>query len=159
MVEADAPFIVELFNDPEWLRLIGDRGIRSADEAQAYIRTGPQDMYSRLGFGLWVAELKSSGAPIGICGLLKREALADVDLGYALLPAHRRQGFAREAAAATVTFASSSLGLRRLAAIVSPENAPSVRLLDDLGFRFERSIRLAPTSKEVNLFSSELASP
>ena len=149
----DAGFIVELMNDPDWLRYIGDRGVRTLDDARAYLAGGPVAMYERLGFGLYLVERKEDGTSIGICGLIKRDALDDVDLGFAFLPAYRGIGYAREAAEATVTYGREALGLGRIAAIVAPDNVASIRLLEKLGFRFDRTIRLSPNMPEVSLFA------
>lgn len=129
----DADFILELTNDPDWLRHIGDRGIRCADDALRYIAEGPRAMYERLGFGLYAVELQGGGMPIGLCGLIKRDWLDDVDVGFAFLPAYRGQGYAVEAARATLEHGRRDLGLRRIAAIVSPAYAVSIRLLEKLG--------------------------
>jgi RimJ/RimL family protein N-acetyltransferase len=153
----DADFILELMNDPDWLRYIGDRGIRTADDARNYIATGPVAMYSRLGFGLYAVELKESHAPIGICGLLKRDWLEEVDVGFAFLPAFRGMGYAHEAAAATLEHARTALGRDRILAIVSPENDDSIRLLTKLGLTFERMGQPAPDAKEVCIYGRAFA--
>lgn len=148
---ADAPFILELINDPDWIRFIGDRGIRTVDDARAYILNGPVDMYRRLGFGLYLVGLKGNGTPIGMCGFVKRDNLNDVDLGFAFLPRHRGQGYALEAAAATLAYGADQLGLERVAAIVSADNAASLKLLVKLGFRFDRTFEFTP-GDEVHLY-------
>lgn len=137
---ADAGFILEITNDPDWLRHIGDRGIRSLDDACRYISDGPCAMYERHGFGLYLVGLRDGGTPIGLCGLIKRDWLDDVDIGFAFLPAFRGCGYALEAAAATLEYGRAILGLHRIAAIVSPGNADSLRLLGRLGMRLERSV-------------------
>lgn len=149
---ADAPFILVLVNDPDWLRFIGDKGVRTLDDARAYIRNGPAAMYARLGHGLYLAALKGSGTPIGLCGLIKRDTLPDVDIGFAFLPQYRGQGYAREAAAATLAYARTALGLQRVVAITAPDNADSARLLQHIGLRFEGFRRLAGSDSEVRLF-------
>jgi ribosomal-protein-alanine N-acetyltransferase len=153
----DADFIVALMNDPDWLRYIGDRGIRTADDARGYIASGPVDMYARLGFGLYAVELRDDGTPIGICGLIRRDWLEDVDLGFAFLPRFRGAGYAHEAAAATVEHARDTLGLDRLLAIVSPENEGSVRLLGKLGMTFERRAQPPGAGGEVCVYGRALA--
>jgi RimJ/RimL family protein N-acetyltransferase len=150
--EGDAAFIFELVNDPDWLRNIGDKGVRTDDDARTYIRNGPADMYARLGFGLWCVELRTSGTSIGICGLIKRDTLTDVDIGFAFLPAYRAQGYAREAAQATLAYARDTLGLSRLVAIVSPHNRDSIRLLEKIGLRAEGALRLS-ADDEVSLLA------
>jgi ribosomal-protein-alanine N-acetyltransferase len=152
----DREFILELLNDPSWLRFIGDKGVRTLEDARNYIVTGPMDMYARLGFGLYLVERKSDAAPIGICGLIKRDALEDVDIGFAFMPDFRRKGYAREAATAVMVHARSAFGLRRLVAITSPDNEASIRLLERLGLRFEAVIRLASDSHDVSLFAADL---
>jgi RimJ/RimL family protein N-acetyltransferase len=156
LTEEDAGFILELTNDPDWLRHIGDRGIRTLDDARKYIATGPAAGYAR-GGGLWAVELKESGAPIGICGLINRDWLEDVDVGFAFLPRYRGKGYAREAAAGTLAHARSALGLTRIAAIVSPENEASIRLLTQLGLGFERMARPPGDDEEVCVYAGAIA--
>jgi RimJ/RimL family protein N-acetyltransferase len=154
--ERDAPFILELLNDPDWLRHIGDKGVRDLDGARRYIADGPVAMYAKHGFGLFLVGRKPSGAPMGLCGLIRRDGLEDVDVGYAFLPRFRGCGYAEEAAAEMVRFARDRVGLARLVAITGPENERSVRVLEKLGFAFERMIRLTPESREVRLFGRAL---
>jgi len=137
---ADAGFILEITNDPDWLRHIGDRGIRSLDDARRYIIDGPCAMYERHGFGLYLVALRDGGTRIGLCGLVKRDWLDDVDIGFAFLPAFRGRGYALEAAAATLEYGRTTLGLHRVAAIVSPGNSDSLQLLGRLGLRLERMV-------------------
>ena len=152
----DSAFILGLLNDPAWLRFIGDKGVRNLEDARNYIVTGPIDMYARLGFGLYLTERKSDAVPIGICGLIKRDALEDVDIGFAFLPDFRGKGYAREAAAAVMEHARTAFGLRRLVAITSPDNEASIRLLEKLGMRFETTMRLAADGHDVSLFATDL---
>lgn len=154
--ESDAPFILELLTDPDWLRYIGDKGVHDLDGARRYIADGPVAMYARLGFGLFLVSRKPSGAPMGLCGLIKRDALDDVDVGYAFLPRFRGCGYAAEAVAETLRFAREKAGLARLVAITNPENARSIRVLERLGFSYERMVRLTPQSAEVRLFGRAL---
>lgn len=147
----DSPFIMQLLNDPAWLRFIGDKGIRTDDDARDYIRKGPVAMYERVGFGLYMTERKDDGEPMGLCGLIKRDALDDVDLGFAFLPRFRVNDYAFEAASAVLAHGRADFGLRRVVAITSPDNARSIRLLDRLGFEFERMIRLAADDEELRL--------
>jgi [ribosomal protein S5]-alanine N-acetyltransferase len=149
----DAPFIFELVNDPAFLRFIGDKGVRTLDEARDYILQGPVDSYERLGFGLYLVELKESPKAIGMCGLIKREVLEDVDIGYAFLPEFRGKGYAFEAAAAVMAFGKSEFALPRIIAVVSAENHGSIRVLEKLGLRFERMVRLFEGDEEIKLFT------
>jgi RimJ/RimL family protein N-acetyltransferase len=137
LVVDDAAFIVELLNDPDWLRYIGDKGVRTLDDARAYLENGPIAMYARHGFGLFCVELKSNRTPIGMCGLIKRDTLPDVDIGFAFLPRYRARGYAREAAEATLAYGRDAIGLRRVVAITSPDNDASGRLLQAIGLSFE----------------------
>ncbi len=134
----DAPFVYALYNDPDFLRYIGDRGVHSIDDARAYIEAGPIASYQRHGFGLYVVELKPNGEPIGVCGILKRDALDAPDLGFAFLREHRSRGYACEAARSVLAFARDALGLTRILAITSPDNAVSMAVLRKLGFTLER---------------------
>ncbi|MDN5923473.1 MAG: GNAT family N-acetyltransferase [Xanthomonadales bacterium] len=152
----DAPFILELLNDPGWLKFIGDKGVRTLDDAQAYIVNGPQTMYAQFGFGLYLTELKHGNASIGLCGLLKRDSLDAVDLGYALLPAYRGKGYACEAASAVLDYARAVLDIQRVLAITSVGNERSERLLGKLGFVFARQIRWASDESQARLFESEV---
>ena len=154
---ADDAFIVALLTDPDWLRYIGDRGVRTASDARRYLETGPMASYAEHGFGLYRVTRRDTGVPIGICGLLRRATLPDVDIGFAFLPAHRGQGFAVETARATLAYARDTLGLDRIVAIVSPENAPSIRVLETLGMVQEGMVQLSADAKVVCLFASPRA--
>ena len=149
----DAAFILELVNEPSWLRYIGDRGVATLEDAENYIRNGPVEMYRRLGFGLYLVELKEAGQPLGICGLIKREALEDVDLGFAFLPRYWGRGYAFESAAAVVGHGKLVFGLSRIVAITSQDNDPSAKVLAMLGFRLERMLRLDPDGEELKLYA------
>lgn len=157
LTRSDAAFIVALQTDADWLRYIGDRGVRTEQDAVAYIDNGPGASYAAHGFGLYRVSLRSTGEPIGICGLLQRDTLPDPDIGYALLPAHRGKGYAAEAAAATLTFARETLGITRILAIVSPENAASIRVLEKIGMVFERSVQMRPDAAASALYTSDAA--
>ncbi len=150
----DAPFMLELLNEPSFIRNIGDRGVRNVEDAAGYILRGPVDSYARHGFGLWLVELKESGTPAGICGLVRRDALPDPDIGYAFLPRFRSRGFAREAAAATLGYAFDALKLERVLAITNPDNSGSIKVLEKIGLKFERRVRLSEDAPEVMLFAS-----
>jgi [ribosomal protein S5]-alanine N-acetyltransferase len=147
----DAEFILELLNQAAFLRFIGDKGVRNLDDARAYIRNGPMDSYERHGFGLFAACL-GDGTPAGICGLVKRDGLEDVDVGFAFLSRHCSKGYAVESAAAVLAHARRVLGLERIVAIASPDNAGSIAVLQKIGLKFERMIRLAEGSPELKLF-------
>jgi len=149
----DADFILELLNEAAFLRFIGDKGVRNAADAREYLQNGPIDSYRRHGFGLYAVCL-TDGTPTGICGLVKREGLADPDVGFAFLLRHRAKGYAVESAAAVLAHARQSLRLHRIVAITSPENLGSIAVLKKIGLKFERLIRLTEHSPELNLFGT-----
>jgi RimJ/RimL family protein N-acetyltransferase len=149
----DAAFILELVNDPDWKRFIGDKKVGSLDDARGYILKGPVAMYERVGFGLWLAALKD-GTPIGMCGLIKREGLEDVDIGFAFLPRYRANGYAHEAAAATLAYGREVLKIARIVAITSVDNTGSIRLLEKLGMRFEKLVSLPDDPETLKLFAA-----
>jgi RimJ/RimL family protein N-acetyltransferase len=151
----DAEFILRLLNEPSWLHFIGDRGVRTLDDARSYILNGPVAMYARLGFGFYVVELKDDQIPIGICGLVKRDFLDDVDIGYALLPEYWAKGYAYEAASAVMVYGTEALGLKRLIAITSSDNHRSARVLEKLGMRYERMVTYPDSGEVVRLFAIE----
>lgn len=140
----DAPFILRLLNEPTFIANIADRGVRSVADAEGYLRDGPIASQARHGHALWHVRLAATDTPIGMAGLLKRDTLEYPDLGYALLPEHVGQGLAREATEAVMAYAQSALHLTRIAAIVNPDNARSIRLLEHLGFAFEATMSLQP---------------
>ena len=150
----DAPFILELLNDPSFIRFIGDKGVRNLEDARSYILNGPAASYKQFGFGLYATELKESRATIGICGILKRDTLPDPDIGFAFLPAYRKKGYAFEAADAITKYAREVLKLDRILAITTPDNEASAKLLGKIGLRFERFTRLSPDTDEVKFFTS-----
>ncbi|HSE36696.1 MAG TPA: GNAT family N-acetyltransferase [Blastocatellia bacterium] len=151
----DAEFILQLVNEPSFKKNIGDKGVRSIADALQYIETGPVASYDRFGFGLYLVVLKETGASIGICGLIKRESLEDVDVGYAFLPSFWSKGYAVEAASAVVSYGKQVFGLSRIIAITTPDNAGSIKVLEKLGLRFERMIRLSEDEPELKLFAPE----
>jgi len=150
----DAEFILALLNEPSFLRYIGDKKVRSLDDARQYILNGPVASYERHGFGLNCVELRESHTPIGMCGLLKREELPDPDIGFALLPDFWNQGFAFEAAEAVLKDARN---LPRILAITSLDNEASISLLQRLGFRFERVVQRSEQGEQLRLFVLELS--
>ena len=152
----DAEFMLGLLNDPGWQRFIGDRGIRTVDGAREHILKGPIAMVARLGFGFYLVERKEDGRPLGLCGLAKRDFLDDVDIGYAFLPEYGGQGYAFEAAQGVLAHARE-LRLTRLVATVVPDNEASIRLLEKLGLRFERTFQAPDSTRELQLFALALA--
>jgi ribosomal-protein-alanine N-acetyltransferase len=156
----DAPFIVELLNDPGWLRNIGDRGVRTLDDARRYLSEGPIAAGARQGFALWAVLRRDdpqgvAASPMGMCGLVRREGLDNVDLGYAFLPAARGQGYAREAAAAVLAHAFERLGLTRIVAITAVDNVASGRVLEAIGMRLETRLRVPGHADDSLLYAAD----
>lgn len=152
----DAAFILELLNEPAWIQNIGDRNVRSTDDARGYISDRVIASYNKNGFDLWAVDLKTSGEPIGMCGLIKRDTLDDVDLGYAFLSKFWSKGYATEACLATQQYAQTVVGLKRLVAIVDPANPSSIRVLEKIGLRYEQMVRLPNAEIELKLFAADL---
>ena len=153
--EADAEFILRLVNEPSWLRYIGDRGVRTVEDAAAYLRERWMPAYERHGYGLYLVERTEDGVPLGMCGLVRRDTLEHADIGFAFLPEFWGQGYAAESAAATLDEARG-LGMTHLLAITHPENESSIRLLEKIGFRSDGLTRLADDADEVKLFARDL---
>jgi RimJ/RimL family protein N-acetyltransferase len=147
----DAEFILELLNEAGFIRYLGDKGVRTAADARDYLLQGPMDSYVRHGFGLYATCIRD-GTPIGICGLVKRDGLNDPDVGFAFLSRHCAKGYAVESAAAVLVHGQRVLKLQRIVAITSPENAGSIAVLERIGLKFERMIRLTEQSPELKLF-------
>lgn len=157
MSDADAPFMLELLNDPDFILFIADRGVRTLEGAARYIEERFVANYRQHGFGLWLVETKEGREAAGMCGLLKRGApVPGVEVGYAFLPKFRGRGYAYEAAAAAKRHAREALGLPRLYAIVNPDNDASIRVLEKLGLRFEHPVRLEGEASDISLFSADL---
>lgn len=150
----DAEFIFRLLNEPSFIQNIGDKGVRTIDDARLYILNGPMASYQKFGFGLWLVETKDSAEPVGICGLLKRDQLEDIDIGYALLPRFFGKGYAVESVSGVMDYAKT-LGFSRVVAIVNADNQSSIRVLEKVGFEFEKMIGLSENAPELKLFASD----
>ncbi|RAN77841.1 GNAT family N-acetyltransferase [Bacillus sp. SRB_331] len=146
----DAPFILELVNDPAWIQFIGDKGLKNLEDAKKYILNGPVDMYNKMGFGLYLVERKEDLTPLGMCGLIKRDSLEDVDIGFAFLEKFRSKGYGYESAAAVIEYGVQKLGLKRIVAITSIDNVASGTLLEKVGLRFEKII--SDSGEDLKLF-------
>ena len=158
--DIDAGFIFELLNTPKFLKYIGDRGVRSVAEAAEFIETRYRQMYRDNGYGLYTVVLKEDGVPalaceqIGVCGFVKRETLPDADLGFAFLPQYERRGYGFESAEATMEHGRTKLGLKTVLAITSLDNDASGKLLEKLGFEFDKTIESGEES--LKLYRSTL---
>lgn len=153
--ERDAPFILRLLNEPSFLRYIGDRQVRTLEDARAYIARVPLDSYRRFGFGLYLVVAKEDGAPIGMCGLMQKPWLDDPDIAYAFVPEAGARGYASEAAAAVLDYGRTTLTMKRVVAVVQPDNAPSIRLLEKLGFTFETIVADPYNGAELMRYAAE----
>lgn len=151
----DAAFILTLLNEPSWLQFIGDRGVRTLEDARAYILNGAIASYEKHGFGFYLTERKEDGALLGMCGLVKRDFMEDVDIGFAFLPQYWGQGYAYESASAVMTFARETLNLTRIVAITAQDNHASAKLLEKLGLRFEGTIQFPNDPEVLRLFAFE----
>ena len=155
----DAPFLLDLLNMPAWIEFIGDRGVRTLDDARQFIVNYALKNYEQLGFGPYVVRLKSSREPVGLCGLYKRPMLDDLDIGFAFLSDSAGKGYGYESASALIGYGRDVLGLERITGITKPHNYPSIRLLQKLGMQLERTIPFNPTGPENLLFGMNLVRP
>ena len=151
----DDAFILELLNEPGWIRYIGDRNLKTLEDARGYLAKGPLASYEHHGFGLSLVSVKESGASAGMAGLIRRETLPDVDVGFAFLERHMGRGYAREAAQAVIAAGWEPLGLPRIVAITTTDNERSIHLLEGIGFSFERVFRLPDDDEDLNLYALE----
>lgn len=155
--EDDQAFIFELLNSPGWLEFIGDRNIKTLDDARDYITNGPLLSYHKFGFGPYLVALRESELPIGMCSLIKRQELEDVDLGFAFLNSHTGKGYAYEVSCAMINYAKHELRLKKLVAITNTTNARSIRLLEKLGFVSNGEIKMPNEEEELLHFSYLIA--
>jgi RimJ/RimL family protein N-acetyltransferase len=149
----DAEFVFTLVNEPSFLSNIGDKGVRNLDDARQFILEGPWTRQEKRGYGQFLVELKESGVPIGICGLLYRDSLDVTDVGFALVPEYWRLGFAYEAADAVLNYGHSTLGIDGIVGLTSKENLASIRVLEKLGMKFERTVKMSDDDPGTVLYS------
>jgi RimJ/RimL family protein N-acetyltransferase len=149
----DVGLMLAVWNDPAFVRYVGDRGIRTVEEAQAALIQGAFKLYEEHGYGPYCMSLKEDNTQVGICGLFRRDNLDHPDIGFAVLPEYRGEGFVGEAAQAVVTHARDDLGIDILTAIVSPDNMASICLIEKLGLKFERGITMPGEDDEISLYS------
>lgn len=153
MTADDAAFMLEALNEPSFIRYVADRGVRTMADAANYIATKIAPSYEQFGFGFYTVVLKETGEPIGVCGLVKRETMDDVDIGYSLLDRFTGRGYACEAAQAVMEYGRGTLGLKRIVAFTAPDNHRSMKLMEKLGLRFEKMIQLPGYAGASKLFS------
>jgi [ribosomal protein S5]-alanine N-acetyltransferase len=156
ITEQDFHFIFRLLNEPSWIKYIGDKGIKTEDDAKNYIRTGPLQMYKDFGFGLFLVTLKENSVPIGLCGLIKRPSLENIDLGYAFLPEYTGKGYAFEATKAVIQYGKEQLSIDKIVAITTIDNLNSEKVLLKLGFSFDSLIKENNASEELKFFTKVL---
>ncbi|MEO5753131.1 MAG: GNAT family N-acetyltransferase [Chthoniobacterales bacterium] len=152
LTTGDAAFMLELMNEPGFIKYVADRGIRTKADAATYLAEKILPSYKKFGFGFYRVELKGSGTAIGICGLAKRDTLDDVDVGFSILVRFGGRGYASEAAVAMLNYGRKILGLSRIIGITAPENSVSIHLLKKLGLRYERKIHLPGFGPETLIF-------
>ena len=150
----DASFIIELLNTPGWLQFIGDRNVKTQEQAIVYLEQGPFKSYKENGFGLWMVEVKANIIAIGMCGILKRESLEYPDIGFAFLPGYTGKGYAFEIVQATLSYARENLGIEKICAITIPGNTRSIRLLEKIGLNFEKKIFQQGKEETLLLYST-----
>ncbi len=159
IVETDDEFVLDLLNQPSFIKYIGDRNVRTIEQSREFIENRYRQSYREHGFGLYAVELKSQipnpKSQIGICGFVKRDSLPDADIGFAFLPQFCGKGYALESANAVMKYGRDVLGLARVLAITSQDNESSGRLLEKIGFKFESLIKMPPDTEELKLFSSD----
>lgn len=148
----DTDFILQLLNEPDYIRFIGDRRVSNQEQAQNYLQNKIIASYKKNGFGLYLAILKDIATPIGCCGFIKRDGLKDVDIGYAYLANYHGQGYATEIAAAVLEMGKTELNLNRIVAITAVDNQGSINVLEKIGFSFEKLITLPGDDEEIMLF-------
>lgn len=152
----DAEFILNLYNQPSFIQFIGDRGIRTLDDARDFLTKRLLESYKRFGFGLYLTLLKENNIPIGICGLIKRDSLEDIDIGFAFLPQYWLKGYAVESASAVLTHAKDNLDIKRIAGITTPDNHGSIKVLEKIGLKFEKMVKLPEDEIELKFFIKDL---
>jgi [ribosomal protein S5]-alanine N-acetyltransferase len=154
LTSADSALVLTIFNMPSFHQNVGDRGLRTAEDGHNYTANLIK-MHTERGHGMWKVCLADSGEPIGLCGLIKRDALEDVDVGFAFFPSTWGNGYASEAAKACVEYGRIKLGLKRMAGIVAPHNLASVRILQKLGMKYVRDLEMKP-GNVVQVFEMDL---
>jgi RimJ/RimL family protein N-acetyltransferase len=150
----DTKFIIELLNSPGWLQFIGDKNVKTEEQATTYLRNGPLKSYIQNGFGLSLVEKKDDNQAIGMCGIIRRDSLEHPDIGFAFLPEHSGKGYAFEIASATLSYAKDKLSIPKVSAITLPVNARSIKLLERIGLKFVKSFSFPNSNEELLLYSN-----
>jgi RimJ/RimL family protein N-acetyltransferase len=150
----DVPFIIDLLNTKGWIEFIGDRNVKTIEQAEHYLKNGPMKSYVEHGYGLSLVELKNNHVPIGMCGIINRTDLEQPDIGFAFLPEYNGQGYAFEIATATLQFAKNKLKLSVIYGITASNNKASIKLLEKIGLRYIKNIKLEGDEEELLLYSN-----
>ena len=157
--KSDSQFILELLNEPAWIEFIGEKNVHTINDAESFIEHNLIPSYKKNGFGLYAVKLKDDNTPIGMCGLLNRPGLSDIDLGFASLSKYQRLGFAYESSIAILNYSKTVLKINKVVAITNSNNTASAKLLEKLGFRFDKLIDLSDDGKDIcKLFTPQLNS-
>jgi len=149
----DTAFIIELLNSPGWIKYIGDRNIKTEEQALAYLQNGPLKSYQQNGFGLSMVEKKEDHVPIGMCGIIRRDTLNNPDIGFAFLPEYSGKGYALEIATATLAYAKQTLGFPVISAITLADNSRSISLLEKIGLQFSQTVVFPGSEEELLLYN------
>lgn len=151
----DTDFIIALLNSEGWLKYIGDRNVKTTEQAIGYLENGPLKVYKNNDYGLYLVALKPGAVPVGMCGLVKRDYLDHLDIGFSYLPEYNGKGYAFEMASKVLQFAFEKLGKEKIQAITIPGNAPSIKLLEKLGLKYEQTITTPDSNEELLLYGIE----
>jgi RimJ/RimL family protein N-acetyltransferase len=154
--EKDAEFILDLLNQPSFIKYIGDRNVRTVEESRVYIKERMIISYEQFGFGMYLVGLKENKTPIGVCGFVKRDSLPELDIGFAFLADFEGKGYGFESAEAVMKYGKEVLDLNRVLAIATQDNHASHKLLEKLGFEFERLVKMPHDEEELKMFSTDL---
>jgi [ribosomal protein S5]-alanine N-acetyltransferase len=133
---SDAEFILTLLNTASWIKFIGERDVKSKEDAIAYIKkinSNPLTTY-------WVIKIKDGLKSIGLITLIQRAYLFHKDLGFALLPAYNGQNYAFESSQLLLQNLKSNSDDTIIQAVTLSNNDLSIKLLNRLGFKFENEI-------------------
>ena len=148
----DAPFFYKLVNDPSWIEFIGDRDVKTLADAENYLSTKIIPSYKINGFGFYLVSSKNKNESIGISGLIDREGLENIDVGYAFLPEFRGKGYAYEATKSVLSYAKNTLQIKPVIAITNVDNIKSCQLLERLGLKFDKIIQLPDNPVKCKLY-------
>lgn len=151
----DKELIFRLYNSPKFIQYIGDRNIKSVEDAENYIKNRFLPQFEKLGFGNYLVMTKEGNEKIGGVGIFEREGLDIVDIGYSLLEEFEGKGYAYEAAQKVKSIGMEEFGLAKISAIISKDNLSSQKLIEKLGFVFKKYVTLPGENEELNYYETE----